>query len=120
MCDQISHIQETMKTSLSVLENHIFYDVENCFERVNPEIVKVYLRLRAQYFEHIQTKFPIAQALMFKKEQPKKTEETNLINQYYQNWGTPEGNRIRPHFTLLYHPPYHGDEIRHKLENDCQ
>lgn len=117
-CRQIGQIQEAMKTGLSVLENHIFYDVENCFECVNPEIVKIYLLLRAQYFEYIQTKFPIAQALMFKKKQQNKTEENNLINQYYQNWGIPEGNRIRPHFTLLYHPPYYGHEMRHKIENN--
>lgn len=116
-CKQIGLIQEAMKSGLSVLENHIFYDVENCFECVNSEIVKVYLLLRAQYFENIQTKFPIAQALMVKKEQQNKN-EINLIRQFYQNWGIPEGNRIRPHFTLLYHPPYNGDEIKNILENN--
>lgn len=117
-CEQISQIQEAMKSDFSILENHIFFDLNNCFERVNPEISKAYLILRAQYFENIQTSFPIAQALMFKKEHQHKEEEINLINQYYQNWGMPEGDRIRPHFTLLYHPPYHHDEMKNALEND--
>lgn len=117
-CEQIGQIRESMKSELSILENHIFYDVENCFDLVNPEISRAYLILRAQYFENIQTRFPIAQALMFKKEHQHKKEEINLINQFYQNWGTPDGDRIRPHFTLLYHPPYDHDEIKNILEND--
>jgi hypothetical protein len=107
-----------MEPDLSILENHIFFDLVNCFEHVNPEINRAYLILREQYFEKIQTKFPIAQALMFKKEHQHKKEEINLINQYYQNWGIPEGDRIRPHFTLLYHPPYHHDKMKNTLEND--
>ncbi len=118
-CEQISQIKGAMKDELSVLENHIFFDLKNCFERVNPEIVRIYSILRTRYFEQIRTNFPIAQALMLKKEQQNKKEEVNLINQFYQNWGIPEGNRIRPHFTLLYHPPYNGDETRNILENDC-
>jgi hypothetical protein len=117
-CAQISQIREAMELDLSILENHIFFDLVNCFEHVNPEISRAYLILREQYFENIQTRFPIAQALMFKKEHQHKEEEINLINQYYQNWGMPEGDRIRPHFTLLYHPPYHHDEMKNTLEND--
>jgi len=117
-CEQISQIREVMEPDLSILENHIFFDLVNCFEHVNPEINRAYLILREQYFEKIQTKFPIAQALMFKKEHQHKKEEINLINQYYQNWGIPEGDRIRPHFTLLYHPPYHHDKMKNTLEND--
>lgn len=67
-CEQISQIREAMKCDLSILETHIFFDLDNCFEHVNPEISRAYLILRAQYFENIQKRFPIAQALMFKKE----------------------------------------------------
>ncbi len=76
---------EPMNTHLSVLDNHVFFDVAHCFKTVNPLFVRVYLLLRDPYFEKIRTKFPIAQALLIKKNNSEESDEATFINRYYQN-----------------------------------
>lgn len=44
----------------------------------------------------------IPQALMQQYENRNDIAEVEFINRNYANWGTPEGNRIRPHYTLVY------------------
>ena len=114
-----STFTECMKPHLSVLDDHIFFDVKNCFENVNTQIGKLYVVLRELYFGKIQTKFPIAQSLLNRKKYPHNTEELNLIDQYFQNWGIPEGHRLRPHFTLLYHPPFKREEMEKHLSQNA-
>ena len=113
--NKTSIIIERMKPNLSVLDDHVFFDVENYFENINPKIRDLYLVLRGHYFNKIQTKFSIAQSLLYKKTNPHNAEEISFINLYFQIWGIPEGNRIRPHFTMLYHPPFKRGEIEEHL-----
>ncbi len=44
----------------------------------------------------------IAQAAAERTRNLSNAQELELFDQYFQNWGTPEGHRIRPHFTMLY------------------
>jgi hypothetical protein len=48
-CEQICQIRDAMKSDLSILENHIFFDLNNCFERVNPEISKAPFKFEVQH-----------------------------------------------------------------------
>ena len=99
-------ITQSMSDTLSILDDYIFFDSRECFEKVNVHICKAYQALRERYFEQIRTQFPIAQALLAKQRFANDPFECERIERYFQNWGTPEENRMRPHFTLHYHPPY--------------
>lgn len=107
-------ITQSMKETLTILDDYIFFDSTECFENVNDYIRATYLALRERYFERVRTQFPITQALLAKQRFANDPLECELIERYFQNWGTPEENRMRPHFTLLYHPPY-GKESMHKI-----
>lgn len=102
-----SPFNEAISHNLSVTEENIFLDFEGIYEKTNPQIIDLFLFLRKAYMDRVQTKFPIAQAERAKQENSTNPEEVELIEKYYQNWGIPEHNRIRPHFTLLYNynPP---------------
>ena len=112
-------LTEQMTENLSILDDHIFFDLENCFEKVNPVIEKIYLELRQSYFEKTKTCFPIAQALM-NKYRTKDKIEIKLIEKNFQNWGIPEKNRIRPHFTLIYHPAHEKEKINNTINSDIK
>jgi len=89
-----------MADHLSVTAENIFFDFAKVGKDTDPKLVKLYKAFREQYFKDLKAPFPIAQALYEKAIGDKG--EGALIDQYYQNWGTPEGDRIRPHFTMIY------------------
>lgn len=95
-------LKESMAPALSITVENIFFDTANTREETNPIIVDLYRKLREKYMERIYFKLMITQALIAKLENKNNLEELTLIKKYYQNWGIPEGNRIRPHFTMIY------------------
>ncbi len=108
-------ITQSMNDTLSILDDYIFFDSTECFEKVNTHISTAYRALRERYFECIQTRFPIAQALLAKQRCASDPLECELIERCFQNWGTPEENRMHPHFTLHYHPRYVKESMHHIL-----
>lgn len=111
-------ITQAMSETLSILDDHIFFDSKECFEKVNVHICTAYQALRERYFEQIQTRFPITQALLAKQRCASNPLECDLIERCFQNWGTPEENRMRPHFTMHYHPPYVKESMHHFLDEN--
>jgi hypothetical protein len=101
-----SIINQKMEKKLSVLDDYIFFDSAELYENVHTAIKNTYLELRQLYLSEIHTKYPISQVLFAKKQFFDNDQELNLIANNFQNWGTPENDRMRPHFTVLYHPPY--------------
>lgn len=93
---------EPVLRELSVTEENIFLDFQGTRESTNPIIKDMYIELRTQFMDKMATKFPITQALLERLDNKDNSEELRLIDECYQNWGTPEKNRIRPHFTLFY------------------
>ena len=111
-------ITQSMNDTLSILDDYIFFDSTECFEKVNTHISTAYQRLRALYFKQIQTRFPIAQALLAKQRCANDPLECELIERCFQNWGTPEENRMRPHFTLHYHSRYVNESMHTILDEN--
>jgi hypothetical protein len=111
-------ITQLMRDRLSILDDYIFFDSTECFEKVNTHISTAYQRLREIYFKQIKTLFPIAQALLAKQRCANDPNECELIDRCFQNWGTPEENRMRPHFTLHYHPPYVNESMHNILDEN--
>lgn len=107
-------LTEMMLQKLSVTDENIFLDFNNIKENTTPQIKEMYNSLREQYMK-LPTKFPIAQALVERYQNLDNNEEIELIDKYYQNWGTPEKNRIRPHFTLFYNYDTCEEAIRKTL-----
>lgn len=103
---------------LSVLDNYIFFDALNCYENVDNIFKDTFLHLRESLFNEIHTKFPIKQAYLTKKKNINNPIELKLIDQFYQNWMIPENNRMRPHFTMQYFPPYDKIEIEESLQHN--
>lgn len=99
-------LTQTMQETLSVLDDYIFFDATDCFANVKPALRDAYIHLRKRYFDRIPTRFPIKQALYAQKRFTHQTDELNLLTRYFQNWMTPEEDRMRPHFTMHYHPPF--------------
>jgi hypothetical protein len=52
---------------------------------------------------------------LVKKNNLDESDEVAFINRYYQNWGIPEQERMRPHFTMLYHPPFNNNDMKRTL-----
>lgn len=106
VANKIPIIPLKMQPTLSILEDYVFFDSVECFSKVNHHIREAYIVLRAHYMERIHTKFQKAQVLFAKKYFANNLKELMLIEQHFQNWGTPEEDRMRPHFTMHYHPPF--------------
>lgn len=102
LAQQYSSFYEEMKRCLSIVENNIFFETANLKENTNPTIIQLYKDLREQFFKYIITKHATRQARLQLERHADNPQEVKLIEECYQNWGTPEGNRIRPHFTLVY------------------
>ncbi len=113
-----SPIQQAMNKTLSVLDDHVFFDSKECFEDVNPQILHLYVKLREHYMERIYTRFPIKQAVFAKKHFAEQPDELELIEKHFQNWGTPEKKRMRPHFTMHYHPPFESESAQDILKSN--
>jgi len=64
--------------------------------------VDLYKRFRKYYLDKVHTKFRTRLAESEFIENQNRPEEQRHIRTYFQNWGTPEGNRMRPHLTLVY------------------
>jgi hypothetical protein len=99
---EFSEIIEEMRAHLHVSKYNISLECVNLRDRTNPQIVKMYKCLRKTFLEDVITKQPTIRAYHHKlifKDQPM---ELELIDNFYQNWNTPELNKIRPHLTLIY------------------
>lgn len=121
--DIASHTSVTnldMKESLSVLEDYIFFDAKNCFKDVDNRIKDTYIKLRSHFFSLIKTRFPITQAYLSKIQYQDNNDELELINRHFQNWMIPENNRMRPHFTMYYHPRFMISDIKKKLSGNLE
>lgn len=97
-----SPLEEPLSEALYATDENIFLDFRNINGKTNPKIIDLYRDLRHEFMTKMATKFPIAQALKARLENKDKPEELSLIDEHFQNWGTPEEDRIRPHFTLVY------------------
>lgn len=97
-----SVVEEPMNPHLTVTAENIFWDASGVREHTNPLLKEMYIRFRTHYFASIRTKHPITQALYEKYLNVGDAHEMEFLEKYYQNWGTPEDNRIRPHYTLVY------------------
>lgn len=104
-------IYQKMNNKLSIIDGYIFFDAQNVFSTVDIHIKNMYINLRKLYMRHIQTKFPIAQMVFTKKTIANNEQELTLIDKHFQNWGTPEYDRMRPHVTLHYHPPFQQEDM---------
>lgn len=93
---------EGMSPFLSITDENIFFECQNINEKTNSRIIELYKVLRSAYQESCETKFMIAQALLEKYRHKDEQSVKNFINQHFQNWGTPEGAKLRPYITLLY------------------
>ncbi|MDP2058359.1 MAG: hypothetical protein Q8J97_01370, partial [Flavobacteriaceae bacterium] len=113
--DAIPVITEPMKADLSVTNENIFFDVENINASTNPVIVGLYKKFRDLYMTRIRSKQPIRQAYLQMVNNKNNPEELAFIQKHYQNWGTPEGDRIRPHFTLVYNYSGNKDDTQARL-----
>jgi hypothetical protein len=102
IAEEFSPFKESMAEVLFATSENIFFDFQNIKGDTNPKIVGLYKMLREEYMSSLTTKFHIAQALLERLTHRLNLEELSLLDTCYQNWGTPEGNRIRPHFTLVY------------------
>lgn len=109
-------ITESMASTLTVTKENIFFDVSNQKVAVNPVIKKLYLNLRSAYMRKIKSKQFIRQALQAEKDNQDKPEELTLLKNCYQNWGTPEKNRINLHFTLVYNYKGNKSEVEDKVK----
>ncbi|MDP3371923.1 MAG: hypothetical protein Q8S21_03420 [Candidatus Paracaedibacteraceae bacterium] len=110
-------IKQKMNTHLTMIDGYIFFDSADVFEHVNENIRDAYIGLRECYMKRIHTKFPITQMTFAKKKFCNDKNELALIDQHFQNWGTPEYNRMRPHFTMHYHPPFQIEEMQAALNS---
>ena len=98
-----SPITEEMKDIPVQGDNTISLESTHINAAVNRKIRELFLNLRTGYFDRIGSRCPINQALYQKSQNwYKNQEEVGLIDQYFQNFGIPEANRMRPHFTLVY------------------
>lgn len=113
-------IAQKMKSTLSVLDDYIFFDSMECFSEVNHHIRDVYIDLRVRYMERIHTKFQKAHVLFAKKCFTNNPKELTLIEGHFQNWGTPEEDRMRPHFTMHYHPPFVLKKMKEILASNAE
>lgn len=113
-------VTQIMQSELSVLDDYIFFDVVETFLNVNPCIRETYIKLRTLYMEKIHTKFQKAHVLFSKKQLANDLKELALINDCFQNWGTPEDDRMRPHFTMHYHPPFVVEKMKQVLRLDSE
>ena len=113
-------IVQKMQSSLSVQDDYIFFDSMECFSSVNHHIRDVYIALRVFYMDRIHTKFQKAHVLSAKKYFANDPEELVLINECFQHWGTPEYDRMRPHFTMHYHPPFVVEKMKQRLAWDAE
>jgi hypothetical protein len=111
-------IQLNMCPKLSLFGSYLFFDARECFEHVDEHICSAFKLLRTNYFDKIETRFPVAQAHLAKKRLINNPSEMQLLNLYFQNWMIPEYNRMRPHFTMLYHPPFEPDSMITLLEKN--
>lgn len=91
-----------MNRRLVATGENVFFDAAAIRAHTNPHIIELYRHLREDYFQSIATRAPIDQALLEKSLNKDDPKEVDLIEKFFQNWGTPEDNRIRPHFTLIY------------------
>ncbi len=99
---EFSALTEPMSEVLHATEYNLSFECKNLREAVNPVIVDLYLNLRDKFFNEIVTKQPTIRGLHLKYVCKDKPTEFELLEKYYQNWNTPEYNRICPHFTLVY------------------
>ena len=116
--DKTPIINQGMENKLSVLDDYIFFDSKELYERINTAIKGTYLKLRESYMSEIQTKFPVSQIIFAKKQFLDNDQELNLLEKNFQNWGTPENDRMRPHFTVHYHPPYEKERMIEILDTN--
>lgn len=112
----IAHVQ--MCEILSVLENYIFFDALNCYENVENIFKDTFILLRELFFRDIHTKFPIKQAHLTRKKNINNPLELMLLDNFYQNWMIPEYDRMRPHFTMQYLPPFEKEEMQDLLQHN--
>jgi hypothetical protein len=91
-----------------------------CFSEVNHHIRDVYIALRALYMERIHTKSQKAHVLFAKKCLTDDPKELTLIERHFQNWGAPEEDRMRPHFTMHYHPPFVLKKMKETLASNAE
>lgn len=99
---EFSKFSEEMRTTLHISHYNVSIEAVNIRERTNKNIIKLYKTLRADFLNLIMTKQPTLRAYYHKIIYQDNPAELELINKFYQNWNTPEENRIRPHFTLIY------------------
>ncbi len=89
-----------MAGKLAVTAENIFFDFKHIKADTDPKLIDLYRAFRCAYMNQIKSRFPIAQAL-FERINGDEI-DVELIDKYYQNWGTPEEHRIRPHITVIY------------------
>lgn len=117
VAQQFTPVTEEILPKPSVTKENIFMDFLNIREKTNQTIIDLYIKLRERYMAEIQTRFPITQALLERFSNKEDHKELKLLDQGYQNWGTPEDNRIRPHFTLFYNHTASEMDCKKALEN---
>jgi hypothetical protein len=115
---QTKPITETMARELSIIPGYIFFDTEQSGKNVNPKIKDIYIKLRERFINEIVTKFIVSGVLFSKKMFVDNPAEMNLIEQHFQNWGIPEGDRMRPHFTMNYLPSYENETMLDALRSN--
>ncbi|MBY0281374.1 MAG: hypothetical protein K2W94_04365 [Alphaproteobacteria bacterium] len=114
---QFSALDVPMKENISISKHHITLECLGLHEHTNPKIVEMYKRLRSLYLQRIITKQPTTQAYYQKFLHKDNNSELALIETCYQNWGTPEDNRIRPHFTLVYNYAGEKNKVEEALKD---